>query len=136
MRKYLQSIIIVLIVNACGQGGIKAPINAMEKLDEFKEKKKFLGVADSKMRQVLIEKINQVAEDFKEIVIEQNPTDKKYQEKIGIGLKRFSGIYLDIDTEDREQVCNYFEELMDIVELKSSNGQLNEFMYGFDPTNQ
>jgi hypothetical protein len=38
-----------------------------------------------------------------------------------------------LDTEDKERVCTYFEELMDIVELDSSNGQLNEFLYGFDP---
>ena len=42
-------------------------------------------------------------------------------------------IYFELDTENRERVCSYFEELMDIVGLKSSNGQLNKFMYGFEP---
>ena len=37
------------------------------------------------------------------------------------------------DTEDRERLCSYFEELMDIVGLESSGGHLNNFMYGFDP---
>ena len=40
---------------------------------------------------------------------------------------------MELDTEDREKICNYIEELMDIVHLESSNGQLNKFMYGFDP---
>ena len=53
--------------------------------------------------------------------------------KIGIGLSRFADIYLELNTEDRERVCSYFEELMDIVGLESSNGQLNKFMYEFDP---
>jgi hypothetical protein len=57
-----------------------------------------------------------------------------YQDKIKIGLKRFGDIYINLDTEDRERVCHYFEELMDIVGLESSDGHLNNFMYGFDPT--
>ena len=44
-------------------------------------------------------------------------TAKDYQKKIEIGLKRFSDIYYNLDTEDRERVCLYFEELMDIVGL-------------------
>ncbi|HBI02132.1 DUF4844 domain-containing protein, partial [uncultured Flavobacterium sp.] len=74
-----------------------------------------------------------VALDFKSVAESKKPTDKEYQEKIRIGLLRFKDIYLDLDTEDREQVCVYFEELMDIVGLESSNGQLNKFLYGFDP---
>ena len=79
-------------------------------------------------------KINMAASDFKDVANSKNPTDNKYQAKIGIGLKRFSDIYLNLDTEDRERVCSYFEELMDIVGLQNSDGQLNDFMYGFDPT--
>ena len=111
-----------------------------DKFQEFKNKEKFIedntlfypGIADPAMRPILTEKINLVADDFIEVVSSDNPTDKKYQEKIEIGLKRFSDIYINLDTEDRERVCSYFEELMDIVGLESSNGQLNEFLYGFD----
>jgi hypothetical protein len=46
-------------------------------------------------------------------------------------LDRFKSIYVEIDTEDRERVCAYFEELMDIVGLESSDGHLNNFLYGF-----
>jgi hypothetical protein len=131
----------MLTFNACGK--MKTSENAMDKFEEFKKKEKFIeedmqpfypGIADPSMRPILTEKINQVADDFKEVAQNENPTEKKYQEKIGIGLKRFSDVYLDLDTEDRERVCSYFEELMDIVGLESSDGQLNEFMYGFDPT--
>jgi hypothetical protein len=40
---------------------------------------------------------------------------------------------LGYDSEDRERILLYFQEIMDIVELQSSNGQLNDFYYGFDP---
>lgn len=118
---------------------MKTPENANEKFTEFITKKKFIegnfypGIADEKMRPVFTEKINQIASDFKTVAESEKPTDKKYQEKIEIGLSRFAEIYLELDTEDRERVCTYIEELMDIVKLESSNGRLNKFMYGFDP---
>tara|TARA_R110002049_G_scaffold291327_1_gene475198 strand:- start:154 stop:600 length:447 start_codon:yes stop_codon:yes gene_type:complete len=140
MTKYIQIFIILLTFSACGQNAteMKTPENANEKFAEFITKKKFVeenfypGIADEKMRPVFTEKINQIASDFKTVAESKKPTDKNYQEKIGIGLSRFADIYLELDTEDRERVCTYIEELMDIVELESSNGQLNKFMYGFD----
>jgi hypothetical protein len=55
------------------------------------------------------------------------------QNAIQIGLDRFADLYVQLDTEDRERVCSYMEELMDIVGLESSAGHLNNFMFGFDP---
>jgi len=141
MTKYIQIFIILFTLSACGQSAneMKTPENANEKFAEFTEKKKFIaenfypGIADEKMQPVLVEKVNLIASDFKTVAESKKPTDKKYQEKIEIGLSRFADIYLELDTEDRERVCSYIEELMDIVELQSSNGKLNKFMYGFDP---
>ncbi|WP_239970681.1 DUF4844 domain-containing protein [Confluentibacter citreus] len=118
---------------------MRTPENAKEKFAEFIAKEKFNmenfypGIADEKLRPIFTKKINDAASDFLTVAESNNPTDKKYQEKIGIGLSRFSDVYLDLDTEDRERVCGYFEELMDIVGLESSDGKLNKFMYGFDP---
>ena len=141
MTKYIQIFIILLTLSACGQNAteMKTPENVNEEFAVFTAKKKFVeenfypGIADEKMRPVFTEKINIIASDFKTVAESEKPTDKKYQEKIEIGLSRFAVIYLELDTEDRERVCSYIEELMDIVELESSNGQLNKFMYGFDP---
>jgi len=92
----------------------------------------YIGITDEKKRIIFTEKIDQIASDFRKVAESENPTDKEYQEKIEIGLLRFKDKYL--DTEDREMVASYIEELMDIVGLESSNGYLNTFMYGFDPT--
>jgi hypothetical protein len=132
----------ILFLTACGQGKINTPINAMDKFEKFKTKEKFVqdnsilypGIADPAMRPILTVKINLVADDFKALAEKGKATDKEYQAKIKIGLQRFNDVYIKLDTEDRERVCLYFEELMDIVGLESSNGQLNEFVYGFDPT--
>jgi hypothetical protein len=139
-----QTIIIIiglslLLFTACGQGQIKTPENAMTKFDEFKSKEKFQqddklfypGIGDPNLKPVLTEKINLVANDFKKLADKGNATDKEYQNAIKVGLERFADLYLQLDTEDRERVCSYFEELMDIVGLESSGGHLNNFMYGF-----
>jgi len=144
MAKYIQILLILLTLSACGQNAneMKTPENANEMFAKFIAKKKFIeqpypnfypGIADEKMRPIFTKKINQIATDFKTVSKSEKPTDKKYQEKIGIGLSRFEDIYQELDTEDQERVCMYIEELMDIVGLESSNGQLNKFMYGFDP---
>ncbi|WP_324677188.1 DUF4844 domain-containing protein [Hymenobacter sp. GOD-10R] len=114
----------------------------MAKFDEFKNKEKFLqdnklfypGISDLRLKPILTEKINISADDFKTLADKGNVTSKEYQDAIKKGLDRFAEIYIDLDTEDRERVCSYYEELMDIVGLESSDGHLNNFMYGFDPT--
>jgi len=121
---------------------MKTPENAVEKFEAFIAKKKFEaqpypnyypGLADEKMQTILTERINQIALDFKEVALSNNPTDKKYHEKMAIGLARFSEIYLETDSEDLDRICSYVEEIMDIIALESSNGQLNKFRYGFEP---
>ena len=114
----------------------------MKKFEKFKAKEKFIadsviyypGIAKPSMRPILTEKINLAANDLEKLARTNKATDKDYQEQIKIGLQRFGDVYLELDTEDRERVCHYFEELMDIVGLESSDGLLNDFMYGFDPS--
>lgn len=111
--------------------------------EEFKKKEKFIeepypvgypGISDETFRPAFTEKINLAANDFQKVAEGDEPTEAKYHAAMDEGLSRFAEIYLDLDTEDRERVCMYFEELMDIVGLESSGGRLNKFMYGFDPT--
>lgn len=128
----------LLLFVACGQGQIKTPENAMTKFEEFRHKEKFNpdeklfypGIGDPTQKPILTERINLAADDFEQLAKKGNATDKDYQNAIKIGLERFTGIY--IDSENQERICYYFEELMDIVGLESSDGQLNNFRYGFD----
>ena len=39
-----------------------------------------------------------------------------------------------VDTEDKERAYAGVEGIMDILGIESSDGRLNEAMYGFDPT--
>lgn len=113
----------------------------MDLFETFIQKEKFEeddtifypGLSNPAMRPVFTAKINEAAKDFQEVFLSTNPTTQAYLAKIKIGLDRFSDTDLINDTEDKERVCQYFEELMDIVGLESSEGILNKFLYGFDP---
>lgn len=130
----------LLFITTNVQAQIKTPKNAIDQFVRFKKKEKFLaeqsysGIADSTMKSILTENVNKAANDFLTLAKTDRATERDYQEKIRVALDRFASIYIKIDSEDRERICSYFEELMDIVGLESSGGALNVFMYGFDPT--
>ena len=51
--------------------------------------------------------------------------------KFKIHLENFNGE----DTEEKERVCEYCEQIMEILGIESSDGVLNNWLYGFDPNN-
>jgi hypothetical protein len=114
--------------------------DADQKLVAFIKKSKFEGEAGTSfnglsnpnLKSDLTKLINQSAKDFLTIV-NNHPTEAKFQNEIGQGLTRFNKFYTQLDSEDEDRICSYFEELMDCVGLQSSNGQLNKWRYGFDP---
>jgi hypothetical protein len=119
---------------------MKTPDNAVDKFEKFIAKEKFVedstihypGIMDEKMRPLFSERINKIAINFKKVALSDTPTDEDYLLEIKKGLGYFSDMYS--DSEDQERIANYIEELMNIVGLETSEGQLNNFVYGFDPT--
>ncbi|MDC8003065.1 DUF4844 domain-containing protein [Aureisphaera galaxeae] len=117
---------------------METPENADQLFEEFLSKDKFLvesaypGISEESLRPILSQKINEVAKDFQKIANSETPTEEQYQEAIKIGLERFPELELGFDSEDRERICLYFKEVMDIVGLQSSQGQINRFYYGFN----
>jgi len=107
---------------------------------EFTQKDKFnkdeslfyTGLEDKNIQSNLTKEINKLAKTFESIQSSKNPSSDFYLKAIESSLKTIEKY--DLDTENRTRVANYIEELMDIVELESSNGLLNNYVYGFDPT--
>ena len=135
----LYFILVNLSIFSCAQE--KTPNKDYQKMfTEFISKEKFNkdevllypGLKDNSLKYSLTNEINRIAETFKLIQTSKKNAEKFYQIAIEIGIKSISNY--DLDTEDRTRVANYIEELMDIVELESSNGILNNYVYGFDPT--
>lgn len=135
------SLLINVIVSVYSQSTMKVNTDAKQKLLLFIKKSKFNaepgtvfnGLSNPRLKTQLNKFLNEAATDFLTTVNHQ-PNEKKFEDNIKTGLARFNTLYNELDTEDRERTCTYFEELMDCVGLQSSNGQLNLWMYGFDPT--
>ena len=111
----------------------------MNKFDEFKLKEKFEvdhqifypGLADPGLRKILTEWINRASDDFNEVSLRPSATADDYREVIKKGLERFNEIYL--NTEDRERICHYFEELMHIVGLSINRKFSKKLSSGLSP---
>lgn len=69
-------------------------------------------------------------------IVKQNGNDDQFQKAISDSIEKFDKSDIYIDTEDKEIICRYFEKLMDVVELESSGGLLNKWLYGFDPAGE
>lgn len=133
-------ILFLLFIYSCNESYKPMNQEMQLKFASFKKKSKFNkdtsqffpGLSNESLKPVVETLMNYAADDFYAVAV-NNPTEEKYLQAIKTGLHRFDGIYIQLDTEDRERVCHCFEELMDIVYLESSNGQLNDWVYGFNP---
>lgn len=89
----------------------------------------YSGISDNNIRLELNKLIDSSVDEFVSKV-ESGATDRDFQELIQKGLIRFDRF--ELDTDDRERVCLYYEELMDVINLESSGGIINKWMYGFE----
>ena len=137
MLRVIEIFILSILLSCCQQNKKSEEVDAF---DSFISKEKFLedrtmlypGISDPLDKPMLTGKINKAAEDFRQVYLKGNPTKQDYLDALDKGLSRFDR-HTPFDTEDRERVGHYFEELMQIVGLTSSEGRLNMFLYGFDP---
>ncbi|MVN92026.1 DUF4844 domain-containing protein [Mucilaginibacter aquatilis] len=139
MKAFLTLFLIASSYIACGQ--MKVNKDAQSKLKAFIKKSKFdaepatsfNGLSHANLKPQFNSLLNAAPKDFLVTAVHQ-PTEEKFQQDIGKGLSRFNPFYLQLDSEDQDRICGYFEELMDCVGLQSSNGKLNEWRYGFNPS--
>lgn len=109
------------------------PASAPQALRAFKAQAKFYpddeytGAWPEEQRPVLEAVLNRSADEFLRIT-QTGPTEERYRQALAAGLSQIEGDQL--DTEDRERVAGQYQDLMDIVGLRSSEGLLNEFVYG------
>ena len=135
--KYFFSFIGLLIIIACNKDySITPNENSDILIQNFIQKEKFIsdssiyypGIMSPELKPTYTSKINKIAQEFLHVVQNQEPKKSQYIDAIKKGLTSFENEPL--DTEDKERVCLYIEELMDIVNLKSSEGLLKTFVYG------
>lgn len=104
-------------------------------LQTFVAKKKFIperlytGVTNELVRERCERLVNDLATRLL-----ANTGASLSQETVMTEFKRTLNEFELADTEDRERAASYLEEIMDILGIKSSEGLLNKWMYGFDPS--
>jgi hypothetical protein len=105
----------------------------LSKLDELRNLPKYVdepGTAYNGMRpqsdQRLAEaQLNELIDRLRQNLA-ATPTKKFALSEFSRTLAQFKPI----DTEDRERLCRYLEEIMDILGIESSDGLLNRWLYG------
>jgi hypothetical protein len=135
MRTFLLSLLCFGAVSSYAQSGtpIPVPAQAVSQLEDIKEltksevaataKRKAKGHAET--RPELNRYLVISADEFLRVATSK-PTKEAYLECIDRGLSRVGP--LTTDQQDRQQVAEYYQELMDIVGLDSSEGKLAEFV--------
>ncbi|QTV04751.1 DUF4844 domain-containing protein [Faecalibacter bovis] len=91
------------------------------------------GLSVQSLNQIVEKKLNRLASTFEFINKSKNVEDKHYLYAIKKFVDSMKPYETDLSINDKTIISNYIENLMDIVQLESSNGLLNQFVYGFDP---
>ena len=129
-----------LMIQGCNEGDSKLlpnGINVKAALQNFKSQEKFVedlrelypGAPDEQTRILAEDIINTVVD---ELII---ATDNNLSEKEFWGILKTAALQLEtMDSEEMDQGLMYMEKLMDIYKIESSDGRLNEWRYGFDPS--
>ncbi len=90
----------------------------------------YTGISDQTQRAELNAKVDAAAE-----ALAGAATNKATAPRLLAILKEhLAGIDRDLlDTEDAEHVAGLFEQMLDALRIDSSEGILNDWMYGFNP---
>tara|TARA_R110002124_G_scaffold28048_1_gene99592 strand:- start:965 stop:1336 length:372 start_codon:yes stop_codon:yes gene_type:complete len=59
-----------------------------------------------------------------------NLTEKEFWLTLEVAAKQLGNM----DSEEMDRGLSYMEEIMDIYKIESSDGRLNEWRYGFEPS--
>jgi len=131
--RFIALFLLVLTVYACNKSTDKNTMKKIESLEKLKKEPKFIetafypGLEKKENKTALSDLLNDSVDEFVKGA-EKDFDDTQYQDLMKENLKKFD-IY-NLDTEDREYVCGYFEKIMDAIGLESSGGVINQWLYG------
>jgi len=128
------------MMQGCNEGDSKLLPNGVdvkEALLSFKSQRKFVedltefypGAPDEQTR-IQAEIIINAAVDKLMVSEENNLSERKFWDILEIAALQLKTM----DSEEMDQGLFYMEKLMDIYGIESSEGRLNEWRYGFDPS--
>lgn len=104
-------------------------LNNLKTTSKFESVGSAMSFAPNIEKESLLSLYHAVIDDFIELLNTGKQSEQECQRLIKISLRKFDAFNL--DTEDREKLCGYFEDIMDAIHLESSGGEINEWLYGF-----
>jgi hypothetical protein len=107
--------------------------HTIEKLSEFRLRPKFVDMPGAIYNGMKPESSRLFAEEQLNSLIDrlQNGLPSRPSKKFVLAeFAKTMAEFEATDTEDREQLMRYLEEIMDSLGIESSDGQLNRWMYG------
>ena len=138
--KLLRILLVLCLIQGCNEMEIKMLSNGSEvkeALRELKSQKKFLanlalfypGAPDELIR---IEAENVINSALVKLI--ESPSDSFTENEFWLTLKVAAKQLAKMDSEEIDRGLSYMEEIMDIYKIESSEGRLNEWRYGFEPS--
>ena len=139
LRQWL-AISTFLVLSGCGalieESSMKVKNDATYQLKTLAGKDNFAsngalytGVHNPALRANLNARFDLAIAHFTDAV-DRKATKNEYLALLASEIKKFERV--ELETEDAEQVGTNFEHIMDCIGLDSSEGILNNWMYGFD----
>lgn len=107
---------------------IAASLNRLKAVEKFRAEAFYPGAPSESLRVEAEQSVNTLLDRL--IPALPTPADKQFVLR---EFRRTLDAFTQSDTEERERLCGYLEEIMDIVGIESSDGLLNGWLYGFDP---
>ena len=112
---------------------LEITLHTAAQLSELRARTKYIGIPGSiysgmtpeSSRILAEEQLNRLVDRLQD-GLPSNPS-KKF---VLAEFARTMGEFEATDTEDREQLLRYLEEIMDVLGIASSDGLLNRWMYG------
>ena len=103
-------------------------LQALRQIKKFREDDatSYVGLLPENMQPAADQALNKSIERLIAI-LQDNPTKDGILEEYRIGLADFEEIAF--DTEDRERVCGYYDQIRIIIGFESTDGILNEYLY-------
>lgn len=104
---------------------------------DFIKTEKFVSttsLSEQFLNPIVEKELNRLASTFEFVSNGKNVEIKHYHYAMTKFVQSLEVYEKDLSITDKTIIANYIEQLMDLVGLQSSNGILNKFVYGFDPT--
>mgnify|MGYP005989135691 CR=1 FL=1 len=138
--KLLRILLVLCLIQGCNEMEIKMLSNGSEvkeALRELKSQKKFLanlalfypGAPDELIR---IEAENVINSALVKLI--DSPPDSLTENEFWLTLKVAAKQLAKMDSEEMDRGLSYMEEIMGIYKIESSEGRLNDWRYGFEPS--